>query len=63
MQKPEKCQGAGLTMQPSWVSHSPDYSFNLSPLTHLNFSDSGTDCCRVTRTSKWQKSGNEGPFL
>lgn len=38
--------------------------FNLKLLfTHLNVSDSGTDCCHFTKTSGWQKSGNEGPFL
>ena len=37
---------------------------NLQPLfTHLNVSDSGTDCCHVTRTSECQKSGDEGSFF
>lgn len=54
----------GRTKQESWVSHIPDHSFNLQPLfTHLNVSDSGPGCCHVVNTSRWQKSGSEGPFL
>ena len=34
--------------------------FNLQVLfPHLNFSDSGADCCRAVRTSGLQKSGNK----
>lgn len=62
--KNENIQGAQLTRWPAWVSHSPKYSFNLQSLfTHLNFSYLETDCWHVTRTSGWQKSGNEESFL
>lgn len=38
-----------------------DWLLNLKPLfACLNKSDSGTDCCHVTRTLGWQKSGNKG---
>ena len=51
-----KNEGARRTTQPSWVSHSPDYSFNLEPLfTHLNFSDSGSDYHRVYKDIRMAK--------
>ena len=47
-----------------WVSHSPDFQFNLQPLfTHPNLFDSEADYCHVTRTSECQKPGNEGLFF
>ena len=59
------CQGAGENQADvCGVSPSPDCSFHFQPLfTGLNFSDSGADSCHVTRTSGWQKSGNEGPVF
>ena len=46
------------------MSHSPDFQFNLQPLfTHPNLFDSKADYCHVTRTSEWQKPGNEGLFF
>ena len=52
------------TKQLSWVSHSTNYLFNLQPLfTDFNLSDSGAECCHVTRTSGWQQSGSKGLFF
>ena len=64
MQKPktEICQEDMKNQMAVLIFPLPsDCLFNLEPLfARLNKSNSGTECCHVTRTLGWQKSGNKG---
>ena len=57
------CQSATKTQVAILGFSSPQLFFTLQPLLSILTSYSGADCCQVTRTSGWQKSGNKGPFF
>ena len=60
--KAEICQEDMKNQMAILIFPWPSYClFNLKPLfARLNKSYSGTECCNVTRTLGWQKSGNRG---